>query len=524
MQEPQDIVDVVQPKLVETPDAGRGSQSLTPAPTVTCNVAEHEPADAPVVQIVGAPVWKRFSALLIDMGVVAALPSALFAGIYFIVMVTLRLSSTPDEALYLRTISTYISALGAFGNSLPFLAAPFYMITPLLYFSIFEGSSHHATLGKRLLGLTCKNSDGSKLTIWENFRRLLRQIIIAEGSIGLLAIACNGIADGINVTSITLFLIGLLVGTYGTVVFDKHRRTLIDRQTGRFVVEGEKRSYNKPLSILEIATVTSVALLPCLLAVMHTQNMTSWGIADLTFERPGETPKAINRSGDVLVPKHYIPAGSVITAGDLDVKHIGRLATPLSAFGPLNSAVGRTAIATITPGTFLTQSQLCDTVYRVNRVEERALDGRAGYLYELKLCDRELASKYTDWYKAEIYSARGWVHWKLGERAKALADLDTAERIGSWYAGTHVNRALIHMQDQQWQKAIDECEKAIDTGEPIDAYRIRAEANTKLNRLDAANLDRKRVEELEVNERDEKRKHRAEALRQALRAIQPQDE
>lgn len=126
--------------------------------------------DAAVVvrggKVVYAGFWKRFAAYCIDYVVVTAITYAVMIPVAVIGAIGIGASASGDNPV--------ASGVGIALVGLGYLIA---ILMPLLYFVWMHASRHQATLGKLAVGVKVVRTDGTRISFWRAFGRILATIL-----------------------------------------------------------------------------------------------------------------------------------------------------------------------------------------------------------------------------------------------------------------------------------------------------------------------------------------------------------
>jgi uncharacterized RDD family membrane protein YckC len=117
-------------------------------------------------KVVYAGFWKRFAAYCIDYVVVTAITYAVMIPVALIGAIGMGASAGGDNPV--------ASGVGVALIGLGYLVA---ILMPLLYFVWMHSSRHQATLGKLAVGVKVVRADGTRISFWRSFGRILATIL-----------------------------------------------------------------------------------------------------------------------------------------------------------------------------------------------------------------------------------------------------------------------------------------------------------------------------------------------------------
>ena len=104
----------------------------------------------------------------------------------------------------------------------------------------------------------------------------------------------------------------------------------------------------------------------------------------------------------------------------------------------------------------------------------------------------ELNSEYV-----AAYNNRGLIYYDLGDYEKALKDYKKALELKPDYAIAYFNRGLVYSVSEENEKALQDFTEAIRLDSAyVKAYRLRAKTYRKLNRIEEAEEDERKLKEL----------------------------
>jgi tetratricopeptide (TPR) repeat protein len=447
--------------------------------------------------IVGAPIWKRSIAAMIDITIMALIPLMVPIALLVGADVIVRLFATQEWLPILEIISRRSGLIPAIG--IPLLAL-FYAPMPLIYFCLLEAGKNQATLGKRLMGLKAIRFDGSTIDVQYTLKRMRPKLLFTEIVAFGMVLAAFGLCNWNFLPSITFITITLLVALYGTTLFSKSRLTLTDRQWGRAVVEATKEEFRRPLSGAEIGIASYLAIGAAMFVMLLRLDINL--IGNDVYAIP-KGLKTLNTSGGLVKTKAAIPAAQRIAASDLTVEHRGRLFTPIYTIATVDEVVGKYPRYTLPAEVSIMPAQLVGTMPGITFFSDKPMEGNDRWQYSLKLCNRELA-KYDEnkhpYSVGEAYSARGWVYYKMGDYAKALADLNKAEKLLA-RSSVYMNRARVYLAQGELKKALADCDDAVLDSE-VEAYQLRAQVHRRMGNEQLAKDDEASIAELRFDQRE----------------------
>jgi tetratricopeptide (TPR) repeat protein len=138
--------------------------------------------------------------------------------------------------------------------------------------------------------------------------------------------------------------------------------------------------------------------------------------------------------------------------------------------------------------------------------DDKCYDTRNAYSAqeEIAACNRSIGNgRKSDNDLADLTEARGSIYYRIGNYQRALADYDSAIRLGMNESSSFYNRALVYEQFKDYRRAVHDYDAAIRLQDDnADAHLNRGLILLDVNKLNQAIADFTRVLELRPNDTD----------------------